>query len=140
MRPAIDPSGRAPPRSRIPALARSALRQFRELAIDYASLVVVDARSAAVRLAWLLSAGLIIAVLAVTAWLALVAGALVWFLGTGVTWPAALGIAALANVFGAVVIAFWMRALLVSDPPFSATLRQLGAEEAPHTNGERVEG
>jgi uncharacterized membrane protein HdeD (DUF308 family) len=81
---------------------------------------------------------LIVAVLAVTAWLALVAGALVWLLGTGVTWPAALGVAALVNGVGAVVLAFWMRGLVVSDPPFTATLRQLRGGEA-HTNGAHVE-
>lgn len=137
MRPALDAPGRGV-HSSIPALARSALSQLRELAVDYASLAVVDARSAAIRLAWLLSAGLIVAVLAVTAWLALVAGALVWLLGTGVTWPAALGVAALVNGVGAVVLAFWMRGLVVSDPPFTATLRQLRGEEAP-TNGAHVE-
>jgi hypothetical protein len=138
MRPAVVASGRAAQGGGIAALGRSAVHHIRELAVDYVSLAVVDARSAAVRLAWLLSAGLIVAVLAVTAWLALVAGALVWALGTGVTWPAALGVAALANVVAAVVLAFWMRGLVISDPPFSATLRQLRGKEAP-TNGETVE-
>jgi hypothetical protein len=138
MRPAIVATGPARASS-IPGLARSALRDCRELAVDYAALAVVDARSAAVRLAWLLSAGLVVAVLTVTAWLALVAGALVWLLGAGVTWPAALGIGALVNVIGATIIALWMRGLLVSDPPFSATLRQLRGEEVPHTHGERDE-
>ena len=137
MRQALDAPGRAPRKS-IPALARSALQQLRELAVNYASLAVLDARSAAVRLVWLLSAGLVVAVLVVTAWLAFVAGALVWILSTGVTWPVALAVAALVNVVGAVVIAFWMRGLLVSDPPFSATLRQLRGENAP-SHGECVE-
>ena len=137
MRPVVEVRSRAKGGS-IVSLGRSALQQIRELAVDYFSLAVVHARSAAIRLAWLLSAGLIVAVLAVTAWLALVTGALVWLLGTGMTWPAALGVAALVNVVGAVVLAFWMRGLLVSDPPFSATLRQLRAENAP-THGESVE-
>lgn len=137
MRPAIDAPGRAQ-RGSIVALGRSALQQIRELAVDYVSLAVVDARNAAIRLAWLLSAGLIVAVLVVTAWLALVAGALVWLLSSGVTWPAALGVAALVNVVGAVVLGFWIRGLVASDPPFAATLRQLRGEEAP-MNGEPVE-
>ena len=137
MRPVVEVPGRARGGS-IVTLGRSALQQIRALAVDYFSLAVVDARSAAIRLAWLLSAGLIVAVLMVTAWLALVAGALVWLLGSGVTWPAALGAAALANVVAAVILAFWMRGLVMSDPPFAATLRQLRLEDAP-TNGEALE-
>lgn len=134
MRAAIDISGRVPPG--VGGMGRSALQQVRSLAADYALLAVVDARSAAVRLAWLLSAGLIVAVLTVTAWLALVAGALIWLLGSGsgVTWPVALGIAAVVNVFGAGAIAMWMRGA-IADPPFSATLRQLRGD-APGSNGE----
>jgi hypothetical protein len=112
-------------------LGRIAMRQVRGLAADYALLAVLDARSAAIRFAWLLSAGLIAAVLIVTAWLALITGALVWLVGSGLGWPAAIGLGAVANVLGAVAIAAWMRGLF-SDLPFAATLRQLkGDPPAP---------
>lgn len=129
MRPAMDVSSRGR-RSSLPVLARNGLRQVRELAIDFAALAVTDARSAAVRLAWLLSAGLVVALLVVSAWIAVVAGGLVWLLGAGITWPKALGVAALVNIVGAICLAFWVRGL-VTEPPFAATLRQLRGEGVP---------
>jgi hypothetical protein len=122
----------------LPTLLRSGLGDLRELAVDYAELAVADTRSAAVRLAWLLSAGVAAAVLAVTAWLALVAGALVWLLGTGMSWIAALGIAALVNIVGAIAIGVWIRGLVYNEPPpFAATLRQLRGEG--RSDGEPLE-
>jgi hypothetical protein len=76
-----------------------------------------------------LSAGLVVAVLVATAWIALVAGGLVWLLGTGLAWPVALGLAALANVAGAAGIGLWMRGVF-TELPFAATLRQLKGEAA----------
>lgn len=114
---------------RLGDFGRMAARQVRTIASDYALLAVLDARSAAIRLAWLLAAGLVVAVLIVTAWIALIAGGLVWLLGTGLTWPAALGLAALVNVAGATGIALWMRGVF-TELPFAATLRQLKGEAA----------
>jgi uncharacterized membrane protein YqjE len=118
-------------------LGRSALQEIRTLAADYALLAVVDARSAARRFAWLLSAGLVAAVLAVTAWIALVAGALIWLLGSGVTWPTALAVAALVNLIGAGALAIWMRGAIINEPPFAATLRQLKGDPAGPAEEER---
>jgi hypothetical protein len=109
------------------ALAARVARRARALAADYALLAVLDARRAAIALAWLLSVGLAVAVLAVTAWLALVTGAIVWLLGSGASWPAALGAAALLNVLAAVVLGLWVRGVL-DELPFAATLRQLKGE------------
>ncbi len=100
------------------------LRHARTLAADYALLAVLDARRAAITLAWLLSGGLVVAVLAVTAWLALVTGAIVWLLGSGASWPAALGAAALLNIIAAVALAMGLRGFF-NELPFAATLRQL---------------
>lgn len=104
--------------------------EARSLVADYALLAVLDARSAAVRLAWILSSGLVVAVLLVTAWLALVVAAMVWLLGAHIPWPAALAIAALLNVTGAGVLLWWMRQL-VTEMPFTALLRQLKGDDAP---------
>jgi len=88
---------------------------------------VLDARRAALRLAWLLGTVLVAAVLVVTAWLALVAGGIVLLLGQGTPWPLALGIAAGLNLVGAGALAWWMRNL-VSEMPFNALVRSLRGE------------
>ncbi|HSD53829.1 MAG TPA: hypothetical protein VLC47_06665 [Burkholderiales bacterium] len=112
------------------ALAALLARHARALAGDFALLAVLDARRAALTLAWLLSAGLVVAMLAATAWLALVTGAIVWLLGTGASWPAALAIAALSNILAAVVLGLWTRRFF-KELPFAATLRQLRGDPPP---------
>lgn len=89
---------------RLGDLTGSLLRQGRALAADYALLAVLDARSAAMRFAWLVSGGLVAAVLVATAWLAIVAAGVVWLLGSGASWVAALGLAAALNLGGAAAV------------------------------------
>ena len=112
---------------RLGDLTGSLLRQGRALAADYALLAVLDARSAAMRFAWLVSGGLVAAVLVATAWLAIVAAGIVWLLGSGASWGAALGVAAALNLAGAAAVYLGMRSLM-TELPFSATLRQLRGE------------
>jgi hypothetical protein len=109
------------------ALSARLLRDARTLAADYALLAVLDARRATVSLSWLLSIALMVAVLAVTAWLALLTGAMAWLLGTGMSWPMALGAAALLNVVAGVLLSVRLRRLYM-DLPFAATLRLLKGE------------
>jgi uncharacterized membrane protein YqjE len=104
------------------------LAETRSLVSDYALLSVLDARRAAMQLAWLLSSGLVVAVLLVTAWLALVVAMVVWLLGERVGWPGALAIGALLNVVGAGGLVWWIRSLAV-EMPFTALLRQLKGED-----------
>src|SRR5262245_26171020 len=104
--------------------------ELKALATDYAQLAVLDARRAAVRLAWLLACVLIAAVLVVTAWMGGVAAGIVWMLGEGVSWITALAIAAFLNIVGAGALVWWMRHLL-TDLPFQALLRQLRGEDPP---------
>lgn len=111
------------------ALLVRLLGEARQLVADYSLLAVLDARRAALQLAWLLSCGLVVAVLAVTAWLALVVAVMVWIAESVLSWPAALAIAAGANVVMAVALLWWMRHLLV-EKPFEALLRQLKGEDA----------
>ena len=101
--------------------------EAKALVSDYALLAVLDARRAALRLAWLLGTVLIAAVLVVTAWLALVAGGIVLLLGQGTPWPLALAVAAAINIVGAAALAWWMRNL-VSEMPFNALVRSLRGE------------
>ena len=104
--------------------------ETRSLVGDYAELAVLDARRAAIHLAWVLACVLIAAVLVVTAWMGGVAALIVWMLGTGISWPAAVAIAAVLNLVGAGALIVWMRRMLV-EMPFGALLRQLRGEEPP---------
>jgi hypothetical protein len=99
----------------------------RQLIADFAHLAVLDARRAGVRLAMLLSAGLLIAILLVTAWMGFVAAGIVWLFDQGVSWPIAIALAALINIAGAAALAWWARHL-ISEMPFTALLRQLRGE------------
>jgi len=100
------------------------LAEARSLVADYTELAVLDARRAAIRLAWLLGAVLVAAVLIVTSWMGLVAGAVVFMLGQGASWVTALIVAAVVNLAGAGALAWWMFAL-IKELPFTALLRQL---------------
>jgi hypothetical protein len=100
------------------------LGEARSLVTDYAELAVLDARRAAIRLAWLLGAVLVAAVLIVTTWMALVAGGVVFMLGHGASWVTALIVAAALNLVGAALLGWWMLAL-IKELPFTALLRQL---------------
>ncbi|HEY0335816.1 MAG TPA: phage holin family protein [Burkholderiales bacterium] len=97
---------------------------LRRMASDYAQLVVMDVRRAAIQLAWLVGAGILISVLAVTAWLALVVAFAVWLFGQGMSWPSVLAIAAVLNLVGAGLV-IWRVKGVFQHSPFSATLRQL---------------
>jgi hypothetical protein len=110
------------------ALAQLA-SETRQLAADFAHLAVLDARRAGVRLAMLLSAGLLIAILVITAWMGFVAAGIVWMFDRGVSWPLAIAIAAFINIAGAAALAWWARHL-ISEMPFTALLRQLKGESA----------
>jgi len=103
------------------------LGEARSLVSDYALLAVLDARRAAIRLAWLLASVLVAAVLIVTAWMAFVAAGIVYMLGHGASWISALAVAAAINVVGAGALAWWARHL-VTEMPFHALLRQLRGE------------
>ncbi|MGQ0654279.1 MAG: phage holin family protein [Betaproteobacteria bacterium] len=108
------------------ALARL-FSETRALLSDFAQLAVLDARRAAIRLAWILGAVLIAAVLVVTAWMGLVAAGIVFAWGHGASWPVALAAAALLNVFAAAALG-WFTLKLARELPFTALLRQLRGE------------
>jgi len=122
---------RAPRQAGLGDLLGRLLGEARQLVADYSLLAVLDARRAAIRLAWILSSGLVVAVLLVTAWLALVTALMVWIFETRLSWPAALAIGAFLNIVGAGALLWWMRHLVV-EMPFSALLRQLKGEDQPH--------
>ena len=93
---------------------------------DRRVLILVDGRRGLDQLVAMLgaSAGLLIAILVITAWMAFVAAGIVWMFDRGVSWPLAIAVAALINIAGAAAVAFWARRL-ASEMPFTALLRQL---------------
>jgi hypothetical protein len=100
------------------------LGEGRQLVADYAELGILDARRAAIRLAWILGAVLIAAVLVVTSWMGIVAAGIVFAWGKGASWPIALAIAALLNLVAAGALGgFTFK--LAKELPFTALLRQL---------------
>src|SRR4051812_50187219 len=78
----------APPRAGLGDALGRLLGEARQLVSDYTLLAVLDARRAAIQFAWLLSSGLMAAVLLVTAWLALVVAGLGWVFGGKTSWAA----------------------------------------------------
>ena len=98
--------------------------ETRQLVADYALLTVLDARRAAVRLAWILGAVLVGAVLVVTSWMGLVSAGIMFAWGHGASWPVALAIAAILNLVAAGVLG-WFTLKLAKELPFTALLRQL---------------
>ena len=100
------------------------LGETRQLVADYAELTVLDARRAAIRLAWILGCVLVAAVLVVTAWVVLIASGVVWVWGHGASWPTALAVAAVLNLVAAGLLG-WFMLKLAKELPFTALLRQL---------------
>ena len=121
-----------PATRRAPPSLGTALAQFlsegRQLVADYAELTVLDARRAAVRLAWILGCVLVAAVLVVTAWVVLIASGIIWAWGHGASWPTALAVAALLNLIAAGLLG-WFMLKLAKEMPFTALLRQLRGQE-----------
>ena len=104
------------------------LGETRQLVADYAELAVLDARRAAIRLAWILGAVLVAAVLIVTAWVVLIASGVVWVWGHGASWPTALAVAAVLNLIAAGLLG-WFMLKQAKELPFTALLRQRGGRD-----------
>ena len=110
------------------------LGETRQLVADYAELTVLDARRAAIRLAWILGAVLVGAVLIVTAWVVLIASGVVWVWGHGASWPTALAVAAVLNLIAAGLLG-WFTLKLARELPFTALLRQLRGRDPEPPQG-----
>lgn len=102
--------------------------EARQLVADYALLTVLDARRAAIRLAWILGAVLVGAVLVVTSWMGLVSAGIMFAWGHGASWPVALAVAAILNLVAAGVLG-WFTLKLAKELPFTALLRQLRGDD-----------
>src|SRR3989442_14120007 len=96
-----EPAARRPAVPGLGQVVGRLLGEARQLVADYAELTILDARRAAIHLAWILGAVLIAAVLVVTSWMGIVAAGIVFAWGKGASWPIALGVAALINLVAA---------------------------------------
>ena len=119
-----EPAARRPAVPGLGQVVGRLLGEARQLVADYAELTILDARRAAIHLAWILGAVLIAAVLVVTSWMGIVAAGIVFAWGKGASWPIALGVAALVNLVAAGVLG-WFTFKLARELPFTALLRQL---------------
>lgn len=127
----MTPSAASNNATNTPSLATRAgnlIRDFREIASDHFELAVLEAQQAGIGLAKMLFAAVVIAILLVTAWLALVASAIVWATSEGVSWTGALVVAAVINIAVGAGLAFWVRGQ-VGELLFAATLRQLRGDK-----------
>ena len=126
------PYGAAP--STLLGYVRGLLRETRELARDHLELAALEAQRASATLTRMLVAAVVISVLVVSAWLAVVAGGIVWATESGVSWPAALLLGAGINLVVAGLLIWYIHSH-VGELVFEATLRQLrrSVEEAKET-------
>ena len=116
-----------------PHLLRRVAMMFddmRELACDHLELAALEAQRAGSELIRMLCAAVAISILFTTAWLAVVAGGIVWATAAGISWSSALLIAALLNVLVGALLAWWIRTN-AQEPLFAASLRQLRRDAAP---------
>jgi hypothetical protein len=100
------------------------LRDVRDLACDHLELATLEAQRALSGLTKVLTAAVVVSILVVSAWLALVAGGIVWATTSGVGWTAALGIASILNLVLAAALVFWIRHQ-TEEFVFAASMRQL---------------
>jgi uncharacterized membrane protein YqjE len=108
----------------------------RGLVQNHALLAVLELQRAGISLVKMVAAGIVISILVVSAWMGLVAAAVVWAVGAGANWSIALLVAAIVNVAVAVGLAIWAKSQ-IPDLLFAATLRQL-RKDAPHSENEHA--
>jgi uncharacterized membrane protein YqjE len=113
-----------------------AFTHLKGLVQDHALLAVLEVQRAGISLVKMIAAAIVISILVVSAWMAIVAAAVVWAVGAGANWGLAILIAALVNVAVAVGLAFWAKKQ-IPDLLFSATVRQL-RKDVPHKEASHV--
>jgi hypothetical protein len=108
----------------VSVLVQSVLRDLLTLVQDHALLTVLELQRASRTVTVMLFSGVVVAVLLVTAWLALVASVLFWVLEGNQAWGFALLLVALIHVVLSAAIMWWIRRV-ASTGLFSALLRQV---------------
>jgi uncharacterized membrane protein YqjE len=120
-------AAQAPPPDPTPppsALVHSLLTDLWTLVQDHALLTVLELQRASKTVTVMLLSGVVVAVLLVTAWLALVASVLFWVVEGNEAWGFALLLVALIHVALSAAIIWWIRQL-ATHRIFSALLRQV---------------
>jgi uncharacterized membrane protein YqjE len=108
----------------VSGLVQSLLRGVWTLVQDHALLTVLEVQRATRTVTIMLFSGVVVAVLLVTAWLALVASVLFWVVDGDQAWGFALLLVGLIHVALSAAIIWWIRRL-ASNQMFSALLRQV---------------
>jgi uncharacterized membrane protein YqjE len=134
MNPTYAPPHRPTPMMTAGTRLSLAWANIKALIQDHALLAVLEVQRAGVSLVKIIIAGIVISILAVSAWMGIVAAAIGWAIGAGANWALAILVAALANIAVAAALGFWAKKQ-VPDLLFSATLRQL-RKDAPHGENE----
>jgi len=117
----------------LPGLAgvmQSLLREGWTLARDHILLVVLEAQRAGRTVTKMIFAGVIAAVLLVTAWLALVACVVFWVVEGNTPWAPALLAVGLIHVAVSVTVIAWIRRV-ARDRIFASLVRQLHSGDRP---------
>ena len=114
--------------------ARALWEDARGAVVDRVRLVLLELRLAGLTLVQLVIYAVIVAVLVVTAWLALVGGVVAAFMSAGVHWAFALGIAICVNL---VVAALLVRSMIrkVDRIGLPVSLRRFGHPANPAAKG-----
>ena len=105
-------------------LVQSLLRDVWTLVQDHVLLTVLEIQRATRMVSIMLFSGVVLAVLLVTAWLALVGSVLFWAVDGNQAWGFALLLVALIHIALSAAIIWWIRRL-ASNQMFSALLRQV---------------
>lgn len=98
--------------------------ELRGLAHDHFQLIALEVRQACSRFAFMVALAIMAVALAATAWLGLVAAAVFWMIGLGVSPAGALLAAVVANLAGAIACTLLLRRQ-ARQVPFAATLRSM---------------
>lgn len=104
-----------------------ALNDLKRLGLDHLELATAEAQRAARAFVAIVCAAIVVAVLAFTAWNALVAALVLMLVDRDISWTVALVGAAVLHVAAAAAVVFWIKSR-VPEVVFSATIRQIRAD------------
>jgi len=125
----LDPTPRAytPPRPGTVHHVLASITDLKRLGLDHLELATAEAQRAARAFVAIVCSAIVVAVLAFTAWNAIVAAIVLAVVERDVSWTVALIGAAVLHLAAAGGVVFWMRSR-VPEMVFSATVRQLRAD------------
>ena len=120
--------GPAPVQSSLPeaelslsAALRAVYQQAGHLLHDHLRLAALEAQRAVRNLALMIALGVVVALLGVTAWLALVAGTVALAVDLGASWAVAFLVASITSIAAALAAVIWIRRL-AAQLAFALTL------------------